>query len=156
MATLIKEQFKSDPINLFDVEQVRARCEAFVKETNDFMQNYRVLCTTTDKLSEHMWKTYAENHKGIVLRVEPCIAKNSKFELFRPVAYRGSRPSLFHNALDFFHDSLFGDREATTRAILDTIIYSKTLEWQYENEYRLAIRLADGEDYDALPYHPEE
>ena len=33
----------------FDEEAMRARAEAFVKETNEFMQNYRVLCVTTNR-----------------------------------------------------------------------------------------------------------
>jgi hypothetical protein len=37
------------------------------------------------------------------------------------------------------------------------IIYAKTLDWQHEGEYRLAIPLAPGErPWNTLPYHPEE
>lgn len=40
---------------------------------------------------------------------------------------------------------------------MDTIIYSKTLPWAYEREYRLAIVLGHGErDWNLIPYHPEE
>jgi hypothetical protein len=36
-------------------------------------------------------------------------------------------------------------------------IYSKTLKWKDECEYRLAIPLdEDEEPYDTLPYYPEE
>ena len=36
-------------------------------------------------------------------------------------------------------------------------MYSKTLDWKYEREYRLAIPLGHGEqDWNLMPYHPEE
>jgi hypothetical protein len=59
--------------------------------------------------------------------------------------------------MDFAKGSLFGDQAATKRLMLDKIIYSKTLKWKHESEYRLAIPLAEGEeDWTTLPYHPEE
>jgi hypothetical protein len=151
-AERLKNQFKE----LFDVEQMRARSEAFVKETNDFLQTYRVFCVTTDKASERMWEDYAEDHQGIVLRIVPNTEKASKFELFRPVEYRESRPALFDHTLDFLEGYLFGDQAARTRAILDKIIYTKTLPYTFEKEYRLAIPVGEDGDWDKLSYHPEE
>jgi hypothetical protein len=41
--------------------------------------------------------------------------------------------------------------------MMDDIIYTKTLKWQYESEYRLAIPRDQGEpDWEALKFHPEE
>jgi hypothetical protein len=58
---------------------------------------------------------------------------------------------------DFIADGLFGDHESQVKVIVEKIIYSKTLRWQHEAEYRLAIPLRKGErPWDVLPYHPEE
>jgi hypothetical protein len=142
---------------LFDVEYMRARSEAFIDEINEFMQGYRVLCVTTHKDSERMWLDYAENHKGIALRIEGNVAKDSKFQLFRPVLYREKRPPLYDNTLDFLTGTLFGDQEARRRAMLEKIVYAKTLPWQHEGEYRLAIPMRPGEPpWHILPFHPEE
>jgi hypothetical protein len=73
---------------IFDVEHMRARSESHVKEINEFMQKWRIFCVSTLNDSERMWFAYAENHKGIVLRIEPNIAKDSKFQRFLPVIYR--------------------------------------------------------------------
>jgi len=152
-AELAKKGRKS----VFDVDQMRARSEAFIKEINEFMQGYRVLCVTTHKDSEKMWSDYAEDYKGVVLRIEPNVAKASKFQLFRPVTYREKRPPLYDDTLEFIADSLFGDQEARRRAMLGKIVYAKTLKWQHEGEYRLAIPMGQGEKpWDTLPYHPEE
>lgn len=121
------------------------------------MQDYRVLCVSTHRDSDKMWSSYAENHKGIVLRIEPNVEKDSKFQLFRRVEYREKRPPLYDDTLDFIAGSLFGDQEARRKAIVEKIIYTKTLQWQHEVEYRLAIPLRRGErSWNELPYHPEE
>lgn len=142
---------------IYDVDHMRERSKVYIKEINDFMQEYRVLCVTTRRDSEEMWSTYAEDHKGVMLRIEPNVAKNSIFQSFRPVEYREKRPPLHDNTLDFIAKSLFGDQLAWRQKILDKIIYTKTLRWQHEAEYRLAIPLRKGErPWNVLDYHPEE
>lgn len=142
---------------IYEVEHMREVSEAFINWINAFMQDYRVLCVSTHRDSEKMWSGYAEKHKGIVLRVEPNVAKDSKFQHFRPVDYCEKRPSLYDDTLTFIADSLFGDQEAHKRAILEKILYTKTFDWRHEAEYRLAIPLRKGEPpWDVLKYHPEE
>ena len=142
---------------LFDVEHMRARAEGFLKEINEFMQGYRVLCVTAHLESEKMWSKYADNHKGIALRIEPNLAKDSKFQLVRPVIYREKRPPLYDDTLEFVAQSLFGNQETNRMAMVEKIIYAKTLEWEYECEYRLAIPMRQSEEpWNTDPYHPEE
>jgi hypothetical protein len=71
----------------FDIGYMRKRAEEFLKDINERMQAIRVLCVTTHKDSEQMWCGYADNHKGIALRIEPNVAKDSIFQRFRPVIY---------------------------------------------------------------------
>jgi hypothetical protein len=104
-----------------------------------------------------MWSGYAEHHKGIALRIEAKTAKHSKFELFRKVIYREKRPSLYDDALSYLRSSLFADQEASKSEMIDKIVYSKTLKWEHESEYRLAIPLRQGEEpWETLKFHPEE
>jgi Protein of unknown function (DUF2971) len=109
------------------------------------------------KDSERMWFGYAENHKGISLRIEPNLAKDSKFQLFRPVVYRKTRPPLYEDTLEFTAGSLFGNQADRVRLSLDKLMYSKTLEWKHEREYRLVTPLRNGEiPWNTLLFHPEE
>lgn len=154
-ADVVKAEMRKKPI--FDVEHMRARAKEFIKEINELMQGYRVLCVTTHKNSEKMWSLYAERHKGVVLRIEPNLAKDSKFQLFKPVRYRATRPPLYADTLEFIAGALFGDHEKRREEAIETIIYTKTLEWEYESEYRLAIPMRQNEKpWDTLRYHPEE
>lgn len=100
---------------------------------------------------------YADGHKGIVLRIVPNVAKDSKFQKFVPVVYRGSCPPLFKGAVGFLEDVMFGDRDARCKASMDQIAYSKTREWALEDEFRLVIWLGHGEkDWNELAYHSDE
>jgi len=157
-AEIVKTELSKDGDKpIYDVDYMRERVNEHIREINEFMQNYRVFCVTTHKDSEKMWSDYAEAHKGIALRIQPNAAKDSKFQLFRPVEYRQERPSLYDDTLDFIAGSLFGDREARIRASIEKIVHSKTLPWRHEDEYRLAIPLRKGEPpWNTLKYHPEE
>lgn len=144
-----------DPI--YDVEYLREKAKAHIAEINKFMQDYRVLCVTTHKDSERMWTEYAEKHKGASLRIQPNLTKDSKFQLFRPLMYQEKRPPLYEDALEFIAGAFFGDPNARIKEIVKRIIYTKTLDWQHEGEYRLAIPIMKDEPpWNTDPYHPEE
>lgn len=141
----------------YDVEYQRELAQMHIAEINEFMQGYRVLCVTTHIDSDRMWTEYAEKHKGVALRIQSNLAKDSKFQLFRPVIYREKRPPLYEDTLEFSGGALFGDHEARIKEIVERIIYTKTLDWQHECEYRLAIPVRKSEaPWNTLPYHPEE
>lgn len=149
--------FNSTVADVYDVEQMRLRSEEYLAWVNDFMQAYRVLCVTTELGSERLWTGYADNHQGVALRIEGNTAKDSKFSLFEPVTYKEHRPPLYDNTLSFAVDSLFGNLAERVREMARKVIYTKTLQWQYEGEYRLAIPLGENEEpYDTLLFHPEE
>lgn len=142
---------------IYDMDRLHATAETTISDVNAFMQGWRVLCVTTHKDTDKMWSGYAENHKGIALRIEPNAQKDSKFRRFEPVVYRAKRPPLHDDVLEFLAGALFGDQEARYKSIMEKIIYAKTLDWQHEAEYRLSIPLAPGEKpWNTLPFHPEE
>ncbi len=156
-AELCRAELTNPGKRIFDVEYHRDRAQAYIAEINEFMQGYRVLCVSTHKDSERMWTEYAEKHKGVSLRIQPNLAKDSKFQLFLPVIYREKRPPLYEDTLEFIAGALFGDYEARIKEIVERIIHTKTLDWQHEGEYRLAIPIRkDEESWITLPYHPEE
>jgi hypothetical protein len=157
-ATIVKaEMMKNPDAAMLNLESLRALSMSTLAWINEFMQGYRVLCVTTHKDSEKMWSGYAENHKGIALRIEANAAKHSKFERFHKVTYREKRPSLYDDALSYLRSSLFADQEASKSEMIDKIVYSKTLEWEHESEYRLVIPLRQGEEpWETLKFHPEE
>lgn len=138
-------------------EAMEALAHDTIKDLNVHFQAYRVFCTTTHRDSEKMWNDYAEGHRGIALRIQPNIAKDSHLRLFRKVEYREQRPPLYNNTLEFLTGSFFGDQVARNRKMADATIYTKTLQWQDEEEYRVAAPdVVEGDlPWDA-PFHPDE
>jgi hypothetical protein len=55
------------------------------------------------------------------------------------VIHRKKRPPLQEDTLEFIAGSLFGDQEARLKAMIERIVYAKTLKWEHQSEYRLAI-----------------
>jgi hypothetical protein len=155
-AARILKEAKKDLPSVFNVERMKQRHRDFVAEINAFMQGFRILCVSSRKDSERMWDRYAQAHSGVVLRISPNIDKDSKYQRFQPVTYQATRPTLYESAERFQEDSLFGDQEARIRIAMEKIVYAKTLDWEYEKEYRLAIPVHTDDDWDTLGYHPEE
>jgi Protein of unknown function (DUF2971) len=153
-AEIVKKSMVENPVHT--LEAMRARNAAFVNEINDFMQGYRVLCVTTLIDSKRMWDRYAQNGEGFALRIVPNVQKNSKFELFKPVNYAVARPALFEGAEAFLEGGIFGDAKQIREQALHRVTYTKTLEWEYESEYRLVIPVVGEADWSLMPYHPEE
>ena len=135
---------------------MKALAQETIDGINALMQRHRVLCVTTVVDSEKMWSGYAQQHKGIALRIVGNSAKASKFECFEKVSYFEKRPVLYDDVAAYVEAALFADKAEQNLALLRKIIYSKTLEWSHENEYRLAIFLREGEEWETLAYHPEE
>lgn len=156
-AELVKQTVQNDRVDdIYDVERLRGVSEDTLREVNEYLQGFRVLCLTKNNNSEKMWARYADDHQGIVLRVMPNHAKDSKFSLLKEVQYADERPPLFPSTLAFIEDSLFGNQEENNQRYIDTVIYTKTREWDYECEYRLAIPHFPHENWNTLPYHGEE
>jgi hypothetical protein len=156
-ADLVRAELKNADEHVYNIEYYRKQAQVHIAEINKFMQGYRVLCVTAHKDSERMWTEYAENHKGVSLRIQPNLAKDSKFQLFRPVTYREKRAPLYEDTLEFSAGALFGDHEARITEIIDRIIYTKTLDWQHESEYRLVVPIDKNEKpWNTIPYYPEE
>lgn len=143
--------------DIYDVEHMKRITATFVDEINEFLQSYRVLCVTQNVHSTRMWDEYAQGHRGIAIRIEPNLEKDSKFKLFKEVKYQGDRPTVYESPTQFIQDSLFGDKYQIITQCLDKIIYTKTRDWEHEEEYRLVTPVLNHEaPWDILPYHPEE
>jgi hypothetical protein len=153
MNLVLRKQSVSE---IYDLNHLREYTKGFIAEINEFMQSYRVLCVSEKNNSFIMWKIYAQNHQGIVLRILPNLKKDSKYSLFRKVEYRAKRPTMYDDAISFLENSLFGDQVGDRKKSLDRIIYTKTLDWEYEQEQRLVIPVNNGQDWNTMPYHPEE
>ena len=141
---------------MYNLEQMKERGLGYIKEINDFLQSFRILCVSEKYNSMKMWDVYAQQHEGIVLRILPNLQKDSKFTQFRAVKYQEKRPPFYGDAASFLEGGLFEDQNERAKMLLNNVIYTKTLEWVHEQEQRLAIPILDGAEWSLMPFHPEE
>lgn len=140
-----------------DIEAYTEMAKQQIADLNEFMQGYRVLCVTDKLNTEYMWEGYADDHKGIAIRIEPSKEYDSIFTLFKPITYVEKRPALYKDAKDFIESAYFSNQTKRRIELLDEIIHTKTMKWKPESEFRLAIPLRNGEKpWNTLPYRSEE
>jgi hypothetical protein len=154
---LIIAEAKNLPVSeIYDLERMKERTAGSINEINDFLQTFRILCVSEKPDSMRMWSRYAQEHKGVVLRIVPNLQKDSKFTRFRAVKYQERRPPLYDDPVSYLEAGLFEDQDERGNALLDKVVYAKTLEWEYEQEQRLAIPIIDEANWNVMPFHSEE
>ena len=138
------QKFKVDlletPINdLYDIERIkRINKEVLDFASNSFL-NDGVFCVTTDKNNLLMWAHYAEKHKGAILEFSPDVANDSILLASRPVLYSDKRPLLYRSPEDMIFHGFAMTQEESMSKILDGLVYTKSVEWGYEREYRCYV-----------------
>ena len=125
-ADILKRELPKLPAENF----FEAGADAFLREINTHLQDYRVLCVSSLLNSPRMWTKSSFYYKGIALRIEGNVEKDSKFQLLKPVTYREKRPPFHVEPLEYIAGSLFGHQQSRMQSILERIIYSKTLSWK--------------------------
>jgi hypothetical protein len=153
------EQMLHTPIeDMYDLkkfEQTAQDVLSFVRQSFEFDG---VFCSTTDFNSLLMWAHYAHKHSGAVIEFTPSQEKHSVFLASKKVKYSNERPVLYATAQEFvLHGATMSEKESA-KAILDKLIYTKSSDWKYEQEYRLYVPFCvkPSQDFATLEYHPEE
>ncbi len=146
--------------DLFNLEKINIISNELLKAIHLALQKCRVLCMSDNILSKRMWKNYSEDEKGVAIAIRPSPdrSKDSIFNRFKPVTYSEKRPVLFTSAQDFLNKSLFENQQSMITKIIEKIMYSKTLPYSYESEYRCITVCPDDNVLEDLfiPFHPEE
>jgi Protein of unknown function (DUF2971) len=127
------------PESIWSIPSLRAANEQVVGVIRLMNSNEGIFCSSANKDSLLMWSHYADHHRGVVLELRPDIETDSALLASRPVRYSNERPLLYRSARDLLEKSLFMSPEDSARAIVEPLIYTKSTEWAYEAEYRLAI-----------------
>lgn len=115
-----------------------------------------MLCLSETPLNGLMWGHYASEHKGGVIEFDPSHAffsdptsANGFHQLLKKVDYSTERTAL--NFSHFVENKmlLLNDHGAGWLKLLKAkhpMFYTKSLDWSYEQEWRLMRQLVDSED----------
>ena len=94
---------------------------ANIMKFKDSVDNYGVVCYSSDHYNILLWSHYADNHKGMCLVFD--VNKDNIKGLYK-VNYQKNFASI--NLTD----------DARTHEEILTLVTTKSIEWKYENEYR--------------------
>ncbi|MBO9124925.1 MULTISPECIES: DUF2971 domain-containing protein [unclassified Rhizobium] len=109
------------------------------------LRDLKILSLTVRPDIPTMWAHYADSYRGVVLRFKSA-DKKSPFFMAKPVDYVSELPDLFTD--EELIDHITARKLITSRMAVDKIIYTKSIHWSYEQEWR--ISLGSGRDKDKL------
>jgi hypothetical protein len=87
-----------------------------------------------------MWAHYADKHQGAVIELQPSLEKkyDSALKLLRPVQYTDDF-AVYVKPEKMAQMQMFLTPRQVAREVHDILFYSKSKEWEYEQEHRLTI-----------------
>ena len=92
-----------------------------IKKISEEINNYGVICYTSDYNNKLLWSHYGDHHKGMCLVFDISDEKANKID---KVTYQERLPEI--NLTE----------DANTFDEITKIVTTKSKEWKYENEYR--------------------
>jgi hypothetical protein len=112
----------NDPFELWAIAQPDRRLRAAIRATKQEMaQQFGLLCFSLDWHNPLLWSHYADRHRGLALGFDV------DEQILKPVSYRKSRPAL----------------EKIDLEVANWLLFTKYLDWNYEQEARIFTALED-------------
>lgn len=133
-------------------QEVLETLEKGVHETSDNLQAYqdklntfinqelnksRVLCVTEDNDNVVMWSHYADEHRGVCIRLHCIDELDNTLLLAKPINYESTFP-IFPSVQEHVK-YLTGESPFEMSDLVYKIPYYKHEHWSYENEWRVHV-----------------
>src|SRR3954447_14724615 len=120
-----------------NIKALRGTMEGQQKRIIAQFRNSGIFCATRDRSNLLMWAHYADQHRGVVIGFRPDLERDSYLRLLEPVDYTNVRPT-FYSSIESMAAGVEPD-EAAVRAFNRRLVYSKSVDWKYENEQRIYV-----------------
>lgn len=103
-----------------------------------------------------MWYHYADEYRGVVLEFRCIDELDSAWLAARPVTYPPSKPAIY--TAEGWAELVCMQHEAAIKAVLETATYTKSPDWSYESEWRIASFKRPGEtgEFSDYRFSPQE
>jgi Protein of unknown function (DUF2971) len=128
----------------------------FHDEIRTHIAQSKILCLTAISDSSLMWAHYADGHRGIALCFRSASQVDSPWRMARPVEYQAEMPKLMDT--NFFVEMIAGCVSIDKEAMIHRMIFTKSHEWQYEQEWRICSGAGRSPQaiFEDIPFHPLE
>ncbi len=136
--------FNNTEFNIQKMPNIKNIIEDFKNQWYSIAYSYKILCLSEKNNIEPMWAHYSDNFRGVVLAFEANIEKDSVLLLSKQMTYNNQKNfPIYKN--DFINYILY-KKQVDINTIMDRIIYTKSIDWQYEREWRV-IYIDDNKKY---------
>lgn len=123
------------------VEETARKLEAFKDNVNAELQkhlkNVRVLCVSEAHDNVVMWSHYANDHKGVVMRLQCIDEIDNTLLAAKKIGYNKKLPVIA--SLDEMVKNTLGIQKHNYAKLFTDLSYVKHNDWQYEREWRVAF-----------------
>lgn len=113
-----------------------ASMDALRELWRSWIPHFRILCLTESPEHLAMWFHYADQYKGAVLEFDCNDELDSAWLAAQPVTYPTAKPEIFE--ADGWAKLFMMTRDVAIKTIFRVATYTKSPDWSYENEWRLA------------------
>jgi Protein of unknown function (DUF2971) len=125
------------------LDRVEQGFGSFHAEIHAILATMKILCLSASPIAAPMWGNYAADISGAALGFSPYPNTDSIFLTPRPITYVANVPILLNN--ERTSDVLSGRASMGDYSIDEIMLYTKSEEWSYEREWRIAA----GQGWDA-------
>lgn len=130
----------------------RGPMSSFNKNWHHRASTYRVLSFSDRSDSLLMWSHYAESHFGAVLRFRVATDKMSFFSKLKRVEYVTLIPKLASE--EDWAEYFLSDADSLIPEPFVRLLCTKSDDWKYEKEWRVATHAVSDQPYDLFPFDP--
>jgi len=117
-------------------------------------KTFCIFCLSTVNDNVLIWSHYADQHRGVVIRLACLEGASSRWLNAAPVVYSKDMPRLVNQ--DELRDFLTGQADFPDNfEIIRRSVLTKALDWRYEEEWRVADNFQT-EETQFIGFHPSE
>jgi hypothetical protein len=101
-----------------------------------WLRDHRILCLTESAAHTAMWYHYADKYQGVVLEFLCLDELDSAWLAAQAVTYPEPKPHIY--TAEGWAEIMCLRQDLAVRSILHTATYTKSADWKYESEWRIA------------------
>lgn len=130
--------------------------DALRQRWREQLSGLRILCLTESPGHMAMWHHYADKYRGVVIELRCDDEVDSAWLVAQPVDYPDDKPLIY--TAEGWAELLMTEHERATERLLHAATFTKSPDWRYESEWRIAAPKRPPEtgllsDY---PFHAKE
>lgn len=136
------QDVSGSPGEVWNVERLKSVAAETLDVVRSAFAMDAIFCASLTCDNQLLWSHYADDHKGVVLEFVADKERDSVFRTMTRVHYSSDRPVFFKSPKDFIYKTMFREKRDIISDYVNSVIFTKPIEWAYEREVRTAMPFA--------------